>query len=141
MKKSELISLIIDGKLDNAFNSLDDIFEHINELKRQVLVVRSQYNDTVRKGVIGTMNEENIRVEKSKTTKKLFDLIARLETILEPNVYESIERESSSKSEELRKMANEMLKDKDYQIVYKIHSELSSIFYKARKISVHITKG
>ena len=138
MKTSKIISKIIEGKLNNAFDSFDEIFENINELRRQILVVRSQYNELMQKGAMGTINEENIRVEKSKTIKKLLDYIAMLETTLVADVEKEKVKESNSKSEELRKIANEMLEDKDYQIVHKIHSELSSIFYKAKKISVHI---
>jgi len=143
MKTFALISLIKDGKIEDAIDSyevlLEDLSTLILEYKDEILLLRSEYNRTARNRASGTLMESEYNVYLNKTTQNLIDKITVLETTFEPEVKienEKVEK-TLGKTEELRKIADEKLDEKGYRIVGTIYSELSSIFFKARKKSVY----
>ena len=135
MKTSKILSLIQEANLEEAFESFQQFFDSVKELQKQIIQINSQYNRIVIEDRKGIARGENVDLEKNKITNSLIGILSKLETALEVDVKEAKKsfQKNLSKSDQLRQKANDAIKDKGYEIVEEIYSELSYIFYKAKE--------
>jgi len=140
MKTTKLKSLIINNEFDKAFETFDDFFNENQNLREQLDNIQGQYNQVVEDQTKGIKGLDEIDLRLNQTRDKLLDFVKYLSKPLE-NIERNVQLSNAkklTKSEAIQQKASLAVIDKGFQIIDEIYSELSCIFYKAKRIDNHI---
>ena len=133
MITESIIKFIEEDNLEEAFLVLKDFFSNSSDLQKKLTTLKGKHAQTQKDKLNGTIASEDFNVAISTVRHNLIEMISEMEGII---LSESTPKSESSNNTptSLKKIAQDAVIDEGLIILLELHSERSSVFFKAKKL-------